>query len=216
MELFGILLLVFAANLDNLGVGISLGARRIRVPFPSNLLIAVTTSSGTLLTLLAGKWLGSFLSLQHARYAGAMIIIGTGVWVLYGELVRAGKKAATGNLAEEANQMRALDTADQRRITALLTAPPLADADCSGHIDLKEALLLGIALTLNNFAGGFGAGIFGLNPILTAFGVAFFSLLLLWLGIRLGQNCISRWLGGCAGPAAGLLLVLLGILEMVV
>lgn len=214
MDLFGILLLVIAANLDNIGVGISLGIRRIRVPFTSNLLIALTTSSGTLLTLIAGKWLASFLSLKVAKYIGALVIIGTGVWVLYGELRRMGRKAEAGNSVEEEYEIRSSETADQRRLTDLLTAPPLADVDHSGHIDLKEALLLGVALALNNFAGGFGAGIFGLNPLLTAFVVALFSLFLLWLGIRLGQNCICRWLGDCAGPVAGLLLVLLGFLGM--
>ncbi|MEW6446484.1 MAG: sporulation membrane protein YtaF [Bacillota bacterium] len=216
MDPFGILLLVVAANLDNLGVGISLGARRIRVPFASNLLIALTTSSGTLLTLLAGKWLASFLSLQLAKYVGALIIIGTGVWILYEELVRSGNKAAAGISAEEESEIRPRETADQRSLTDLLTAPSLADADYSGHIDLREALLLGIALALNNFAGGFGAGIFGLTPLLTAFAVALFSLFLLWLGIRLGQNCMSRWLGDCAGPVAGCLLVLLGVFEILI
>lgn len=214
MDLFGILLLVIAANLDNLAVGLSLGTRKIRVPFASNLLIAATTSSGTLLTLLAGKWLASFLSVQLAKYAGALIIIGTGLWVLYGELLRAGKNAAAGHSAEGQNENQPSETAGQRRLTDLLTVPPLADADYSGHIDLKEALLLGTALALNNFAGGFGAGIFGLNPTLTALAVALFSLILLWLGIRLGQNSISRRLGDCAGPVAGLLLVLLGFCEI--
>ncbi|HIE12011.1 MAG TPA: sporulation membrane protein YtaF [Desulfotomaculum sp.] len=216
MDLFAILLLVIAANLDNLGVGISLRIRRIRVPFSSNLLIAFTTSSGTLLTLIAGKWLASFISPELAKYTGALVIIATGVWVLYEELCRAGRKAAAVNPAEAEYEQPPPETAGQRRLTELLTAPSLADVDHSGHIDLKEALLLGMALALNNFAAGLGAGVFGLNPLLTAFTVSLFSLFLLWLGIGLGQNCMSRWLGDCAGPVAGLLLVLLGFFGIII
>jgi putative sporulation protein YtaF len=209
------LFLIVAANLDNFGVGLSLGARRIRVPLSSNLLIALTTSLGTLCTLFTGSWLVRFFSVVTAKHLGAAVIAGMGIWVLYQELFEA-RKRAPAKPPEKKEPAALFEKNVFHGFKNLLTSPALADTDYSGHIDVKEALFLGGALTLNNFAGGFGAGILGLNPVLTACGMAVFSLLLLWAGVKLGQNSLSRWLGGLARPAAGFLLVLLGVCGMLV
>ncbi len=46
LHLLTILLLSFSSNLDNVGVGVSYGIRKINIPFTSNLLIAVVTRGG--------------------------------------------------------------------------------------------------------------------------------------------------------------------------
>ncbi|MEW6183739.1 MAG: sporulation membrane protein YtaF [Bacillota bacterium] len=209
MDLIGALLLVLAVNIDSLGVGISLGAKKIRVPLISNVLIASITSFGTLAALLAGQWLSGRFSSVLGKYIGCMVISGMGIWVIYDEVRR---RKASGVLRKKEpvpEDSRDGDT-DSQKLTDLLLTPPLADSDYSGHIDIREACLLGGALTLNNFAGGFGAGFLGLRPVFTSFAVAFISLLLLWCGLKVGENYISRWLGGKAGTAAGVLLILIG------
>lgn len=211
-NLLSALLLVITVNLDSLGVGISFGAKKIRVPLSSNLLIALITSIGTLLAILAGKWLSVFFSPRLGKYVGALVIIIIGFWVLYDEFRR--RKIEKGvSRGSKSVQSGGKGTSPQK-LTDLLTEPPLADKDYSGHIDTSEAFLLGGVLTLNNFAGGFGAGFLGLNPILTSLAVAFCSLTLLFLGIKLGNNYISRWLGDFAGTAAAFLLIMLGSYEM--
>ncbi|MEW6769898.1 MAG: sporulation membrane protein YtaF [Bacillota bacterium] len=214
MDRLSMLVLIIAANLDNFGVGLSLGARRIQVPLSSNLLIALTTSLGTLCTLFIGRWLAGFFPVETARYLGAAVIIGMGIWVLYQELFEA--KKVPPKPPEKKEPAPVLEKNVFQGFKNVLKSPALADTDYSGHIDVKEALFLGGALTLNNFAGGFGAGILGLNPVLTACGMVVFSLLLLWAGVKFGQNGLSRWLGGLAGPVAGFLLVLLGVCGMLV
>lgn len=209
MDLVGALLLVLAVNIDSLGVGISLGAKKIRVPFVSNVLIASITSIGTITALLAGQWLSRLFPQLIGEYIGCFVVIGMGIWVLYDE-VRRRKAARALRKKEPAPQSSTDGDVASQRLTDLLLTPPLADADYSGHIDVKEACLLGGALTLNNFAGGFGAGVFGLNPVFTSLTVAVISLVLLWSGVKIGENYLSRRLGGTAGAAAGVLLILIG------
>jgi putative sporulation protein YtaF len=211
-KLLSALLLVITVNLDSLGVGISFGAKKIRVPLSSNLIIAFITSFGTLLTIMAGKWLSTFFSPRLGNYIGAMVIIIIGLWVLYEEFRRRNIGRAVSRKPE--TLANGANGAPTRKLTDLLTEPPLADKDYSGHIDTREAFVLGGVLTLNNFAGGFGAGFLGLNPVLTSCAVAFCSLALLFLGIKLGDKYISRWLGNYAGTTAGLLLIMLGTYEM--
>lgn len=215
MKQMDLLFLIVAANLDSFGVGLTLGARRIWVPLSSNLVIALTTSIGTLCTLFIGRWLAGFFSVETARHLGAAVIAGMGIWVLYQELFGARKRAPVKPPAKEEPAL-VLEKNIFQGFKNLLMSPALADTDYSGHIDGREALFLGGALTLNNFAGGFGAGVLGLNPFLTACGMAVFSLLFLWVGLKLGQNGLSCWLGNLAGPVAGFLLVFLGVSGMLV
>ncbi len=73
---------------------------------------------------------------------------------------------------------------------------------------------LGLALTLNNIPNGLAAGLIGLSPALTTTAVFILSLLTLWLGVWFGVRFISRLLRDWAGPAAGVMLVLMGVYEL--
>jgi len=85
LHLGAILLLAFSSNLDNVGVGVSYGIRKVNIPFTSNLLIAVVTSIGTLLSVLLGQSIYLFISAEMASLLGGGIIIAAGIWVLLQE-----------------------------------------------------------------------------------------------------------------------------------
>lgn len=85
----------------------------------------------------------------------------------------------------------------------------------SSNLDnLGVAIALALALTMNNLANAFGAGLSGLNPLLLAGAVFLFSIITFCMGIEIGMRYTSQWLGERAGLAAGLLLVLIGLYEL--
>ncbi len=51
-----------------------------------------------------------------------------------------------------------------KELGQLISDPGRADRDYSGCIEAGEAAVLGLALTLNNLANGFAAGMLGLSP----------------------------------------------------
>jgi len=210
-NLLVIIILALSSNLDNIGVASSYGIRKISIPFSSNLLIAFITGTGTLASMLAGRSVYKFLDPQTAGTAGAAIIIAVGVWVLFKEMVMRKPKVAPLN-HDSRQSISHLPV--HRKINAILDNPFMADMDFSGHISLKEGMLLGIALTFNNLANGIGAGMMGLSVTLTTALVVVFSILTIWVGLEFGNHYGVRWLGKSAGPAAGLLLILVGIYEM--
>ena len=53
-------------------------------------------------------------------------------------------------------------------VIQILRTPQMADVDRSGIISASEALLLGIALSLDSFGAGLGAAMIGFSPLLTA------------------------------------------------
>jgi putative Mn2+ efflux pump MntP len=94
--------------------------------------------------------------------------------------------------------------------------PLSADSDHSGQIDMREAALLGLALTPNNLVNGAVAGIMSFNVIAIVVLVFLFSLATIWVGIGIGEQCGKRWLGSVAGVASGALLIFVGTCEIVI
>ena len=86
------------------------------------------------------------------------------------------------------------------------------NASCS--LSIREALLLGAALTVNNIGLGIGASITGLTVAPTALCSFLLSLLFLYVGNRIGRTRLSDLIGRFAEPAANLLMVGLGIYEI--
>lgn len=169
-----LLLIGIAANLDNLGVGLAYGVRRIRIPLLSNLVIAGIASLFTLVSVWAGGLVSHFLSRTTANWLGAILLFGVGLYTLVQE-------------------------------------PTDADRDRSGEISLSESLVLGVALSINCLTNGFSAGLWQLGAVETAAVTGLFSLLTLWLGVRLGiRHLADRW-GRLATVLAGFLLIALAV-----
>ena len=211
LHLVAILLLAVSSNLDNVGVGISYGIRKINIPITSNLLIAIITSCGTFLSILLGGQIYHFVSEAMAGLLGGGIIILAGIWVIFQE-----KVMHWGREPQEKNQLiteTGLSRFGFRQIVMILNNPIIADWDFSGHIDLREATALAFGLTLNNIPNGVGAGMLGFSLAITTSAVFLLSIMTIWIGIYFGQLGI-RWLGKSAGLLSGLILILLGVYEI--
>ncbi|AJA48575.1 putative sporulation protein [Clostridium pasteurianum DSM 525 = ATCC 6013] len=208
-----ILLIAIVSNTDSLAVGISYGTRNILIPFLSNILIALIGGIGTLMSMYIGKGISAILNPKIAGYMGSAIIIIVGVWICIGEIKNNMKKSS----AEEKEKTSGTGLSSYSffgRIPKVLENPFLADWDFSGYISVKESLVLGIALAVNNMANGIGAGMAGINPVITSIVAFLVSLFAIWIGIKLGHEYVHRWLGKLAAPAAGIILILIGIYEI--
>lgn len=214
VHLFSILTLAISSNFDNLGVGIAYGIRGTCIRFPSNLLIALITGAGTLLSMLAGTTLYRFLRPESATLIGGLAMIGIGVWVIV---------QATGRLRKaktSSEQMQDPGSVISRHIMfshimKFLDDPFFLDRVCSTHIHVRETVLLGMALTLNNLVSGVAAGMLGLSLSLVTSFVAVFSILAIWAGRSAGRSYRYRWIGTASGPVSGLLLIAIGIYEII-
>ncbi|MDQ0199911.1 manganese efflux pump MntP [Neobacillus ginsengisoli] len=89
-----------------------------------------------------------------------------------------------------------------------------SDTDKSGHIDMKEAFILALGLTFNNLGTGIAASITGVNIFFTVIATFFISILTIILGESIGKNVLGRFFGKYAPLIAGVLLIILGFIEM--
>ncbi len=212
-----ILGLAVSSNLDTLGVAVAYGARKFRLTFLPNFICALIPSAGTFVMMIAGSAARRFVSSPLANLLGAGIIAVAGVVLIVQFLVRTG----TPGSAERRYDIPAAGSsaAGSRRFSLnelrrVLKDPLRADYDTSGTIEAKEAMVLALALTLNNLSNGFAAGLMGLSIPLMVGSSFVISIILFYAGIWMGLLFIARWLGKWSELAAGILLLFLGIYEM--
>jgi putative Mn2+ efflux pump MntP len=89
------LLIALAANIDNLGVGIAYGSRKMDISIRANLIIAFLSFLATLFAANIGAFLNETIQLKYAGDLGAVILICAGLWIILGpaELIHQPEKA---------------------------------------------------------------------------------------------------------------------------
>lgn len=197
-SLIAMLAIGIASNLDNAGVGIAYGVRKIRIPWYSNLSIAFISLLATFLSGVFGSWISLWVNPWIGQFIGTVVIVGVGIWVLFQPFVDKKPPVVDQNST----------------LTRLLRNPEQADKDSSQSISLGESIFLGVALAMNALAGGFNAGITHLNISLTSISVGAFSFLLLGVCSLLSEKYAAERLGNRATVISGLLLILIGIHQM--
>ncbi len=200
-----IFLLCLAPNLDNMVIGLAYGARKINVPFRSNLAIALFSGIATLLSSLLGSALANYIPSYTGNIIGGSIVGIMGLYTIIGHLIK--NKKNTGNKYQNGNQYIV-------ELRNVMDDPGIADKDYSGDISLKESILLGTALAVNCLGTGFGAGMTGVNIAVLTTAVIIFSLTTISLGAVIGRRWAAKFLGDQATILSGLLLLAVGIYQI--
>ena len=89
-----------------------------------------------------------------------------------------------------------------------------ADTDGSGNIEVKEAISLALALSVNNFALGLGASMSGISIPLTTIFTFIFSILILILGLKIGNSFLSKIFGKYSGLISAIIIIVMGIFQL--
>jgi putative sporulation protein YtaF len=207
-QLFSLLALAFAVSLDSYSVGFTYGMRKMSLPFKSIIIIACCSAITLLVAMGFGSIIVQFVSPSIAEKLGGLILIGIGAWVLY-QVFRPEKQSDKSNSTKETIinfEIRSLGI-----VIKILRKPTAADIDRSGTITGIEAVLLGVALSLDAFAAGIGAVLIGYSPWIMAISVAVMSCVFVTLGLRSGHLFAHyKWVEKFSF-LPGLLLIILGI-----
>ncbi|MDR3601327.1 MAG: manganese efflux pump [Desulfosporosinus sp.] len=190
------------ANLDNLGIGISYGLQKIRIPFASNLLIALMSSVATAFAMIMGTILSRVF--PYANVIGALLLIAIGLWISLGSLLQ---RNVLPFICKRSKILRF--------IMDILSNPSKADRNANGVICNNEAIILGISLSLNCIVTGLGAGLSRLSLIPVILSVFFFSLITISCGYELGNRANFLHFGHLSEIISGVLLVALGIRDLI-
>lgn len=187
MHWITIILVGIAANLDNLGIGLAYGVKKTKIPFTSNLTIAVVSMIVTYLSVLLGGVLIEFISQEKANIVGCILLCVIGLYTI------------VSNRFECAKSEENLEKIDK---------------DQNNIISIREAIVLGLILSINCIGGGIGIGANGISAIFTVISIGFFSLLTFAIGGHFGLILSKTFIGKNSTLISGVILIGIGIFEM--
>ncbi len=204
-----LLLLAVALSLDSFGVGLTYGMRKIKIPLGSLLFIALCSGVSIIVAMSVGTTIATWLSPEVAEAIGAVVLIGIGGWALI-ETYRPKKEMIEKPARKDIDYTIRMFGF----VIHILRDPETADIDSSGTVKGKEALLLGLALSLDAFGAGIAAALMGFSPLGLALSVSLLSALFVSLGM-IGGNRLAHviWIKRMAF-IPGLLLIVIGILKL--
>ncbi|WP_066136952.1 sporulation membrane protein YtaF [Lederbergia lenta] len=204
-----LLLLAVAISLDSFSTGLAYGLRNMRIPLKSILIIAMCTALSLGIAMLAGQLIQRLLSVEFASRLGGSILMLIGALVIY-QFFKKDKDPVDINEKIVFNwEIKTLGV-----VIHILKKPTRADFDSSGTVTGLEALILGVALSLDAFGAGIGAAMLGFSPIILASCAALMSSIFLASGLQIGKIFSrSSWFQKLAF-LPGLLLMFIGLLKM--
>lgn len=192
-----------SSSLDNLGVGMSYGIRKIQIPFISNLLIASVCFMFSYSGILFGKWISAILPGILPMLLSAFMLLVVGLRII---LLAVPRKEQTTDRQKPA----------VKGIKSILQNPESVDFDGSNDIGFGESLILGVALSANALTNGLSAGLLGFSPLIISIASAFGSFFTIWLGMWLGGKVAnvrigSFTLGQFGTLVSGVILVIIAV-----
>ncbi|UTR15574.1 sporulation membrane protein YtaF [Salipaludibacillus sp. LMS25] len=168
-ELLSLSILAFAVSLDSFSVGLTYGLRQMKLPMLSVLFIMCCSAVAILLAMWIGNTISALLAPEFAETLGGLLLILIGLYALF----QVYKKPSI--YAPTLRQEKVLMDVELKRLgiaVHVLKKPMAADLDDSGSITGLEAVLLGVALSLDAFGAGLGAALLGVSPWLLSLSVA--------------------------------------------
>lgn len=220
LDLLSLLVLGLAVSLDGFGVGITYGLRKIRIPLWSMFVIALCAATMIFISVQVGQMFSQFLSEEIASDIGAVILIGVGALAIYNILNQKEQEPVqaqgtpvdtSSDRIPEPKTVLELELKKIGLVIQILRTPSSADVDRSGDISMKEALLLGFALSMDGFGAGIGASLVGFHPLQTALTIAIMTLLFLYSGMRVGMRFADSGYLRHMVYLPGIMLILIGI-----
>lgn len=197
MQFLSSLLFGVSASLDSLLVGVGYGIRGVHIRPWQNLFISFVTFLGTCLSIGAGHLLIPLLPEAACRYAGSLILALLGIYYIIKWLACSLKKRHDG----KPPQYGEISSASARKRQEALS--------------LAEVFTLSLTLSLNNLGIGLSASLAGLPLLPTAVATLLCSVVLLFLGNRLGRCRLLQLAGTAAEPLSGILLMGLGLVQLI-
>lgn len=187
MHWITIILIGMAANLDNLGIALAYGVKQTKIAIFPNLIIAIISMVITYVAVFVGSNIIDYITPHIANILGSLLLCGVGVWTL---------------------------SSDRFSRRKSLKSFEITNKEKNHIISYKEAIFIGLLLSLNCMAGGIGIGANGISAIWTVISIGFFSILTIGLGSHFGNLLSKSFIGKYSTLISGCLMILIGIYEV--
>ena len=184
--MFAIILIAISLSIDALGIGITYGIRKIRVPLAPKLIISIMSAIITFLSLTAGSQLKKILPAPFANLIGVSILLAMGIYLI----CQSKKSSPEKNFdaKEKKSSVYQIIIKSLNLTIKIIHEPQLADLNNSKTIELPEAFCIGLALSIDSIGSGIGLSILGFNNFLLPLATAICQYIFFTAGIFSGKK----------------------------
>lgn len=199
------LLMVLAISLDSFAIGLAYGTKDIELPAKSLVAINMVCTFFLGIAIFFGSTVKKILDIKTASVISFLILLTLGLYYFLDSVLESIIKKKKFK-----NKKFKLKFPSINIIINIAIDGTKADINSSGDIDLKEAIYLAIALSIDALAVGFGSSLGNINykeVLVFFFLINIFTII---LGLFLGRKIVSKvkinlsWL-------SGLILIFLGL-----
>ncbi|WHH57708.1 sporulation membrane protein YtaF [Petroclostridium sp. X23] len=204
------LLLALSLSLDSFGIGISYGIKKIKVAKTALLIITMMSLGALSCSWLLGQAILSIVSIHTTKILSALLLMSLGIFVFIQAFFDALFPAS-----EEEKLIKKIKIKPLSIVVNIIREPSSSDIDHSGVIDIREAVYIGAALSIDSISVGIAAAAFQINLASIVIFTAVLNIILLKIGELIGKkfgNLVSQ---DKLKFASGTIIFILGILKLI-
>ncbi len=213
--LLSLIILALSVSIDSFGIGITYGIRNTKISKNAKVILFMISIFMTSMSISFGTFLSEFFSENMTKWIGSCFLIMMGLWIIY---------QALGPKKDEYIVENASPTIYQFMIRFLgitvqiIRNPISSDLDHSQKIDWKEAIYLGICLSIDSICIGICSSMIGYHSFVFPILVASFQLAFLSCGRLLGEKiaCVSHIPENIWSTLSGVLLICIAVSRLVI
>ena len=203
------ILLAISTSIDSFGIGITYGVKNTKISLPAVFILIIISISITSLSLCFGNILLLILSDFILYFLGSFLLILMGIFIIFQSIYKP-KKLEKKNYSKKTYHF----FIESLGLTIQIIKDPISsDLDNSKNIDWKEALYLGIALSIDSFCIAISGTFLGINSFIFPIMVASFQIIFISFGKFVGKNFIKllNISDNMCSILSGILLIFIGI-----
>lgn len=192
-----ILVLLSAISIDTLGTAFTYGISCIRIPPKSSVVIHSISSLIVVASYFAGSFLSSRISPVLTDIISFIVLMLIGTAKLFDNIIKRSLLKCNAHKKDISFSLMSLNF-----ILSVYANPSVADADCSQTLSAKEAAILAITLSLDNFPVGIGLGLSNAPIVYIVISAIITGEFALRIGYMLGKKMSKNlkydisWIGG--------------------
>ena len=215
------LILAISSSIDSLGIGITYGIKNTKITFLAKIVLFIVAFTISIISIWFGNIIKYILPDFLVSYLGCTILILMGLFMCFQSLKR--NNHDTKSILK--NETKTLTSEPKvysffikfLGITIkIIKNPNYSDLDSSNTIDYKEALFLGLALSLDSFCIGIGFGMLNISSLIFPLLISCFQLLFLSIGNYFGRKLykFSKLPDNVWSLISGFLLISIGFMKI--
>ena len=214
--LLNCLLLAIPISLDCFGIGMTYGIKNTYITPIAKIIIFSIFFIVTSIAVSIGTLIIEIFSLEFANIVGVILLVLMGLWMIYQSFRSKKKEVKKKSIELSKPRIYKLFIKPFGLTIQIIKNPSNSDLDHSNHIDAKEALYLGLAISIDAFCAGVGCSAIGITSFYFPLFIAIFHILFLTLGSIIGQmlSSYTKIPDNIWSIISGILLITIGISKL--